>query len=236
MKLATALFAFSILLAATLACSIADQFTSPTDTPAPAPPVTKISACAPVKTAADEGDILYNAQVAEHAQAQIRIQILTPKAIQTVEFIKPDRFFWHSEAGGVWDEAMSIGGTAYARGSAEPTWKQVPVLNPMAAIMMQPFIDPPKKNSGADLLAQLTKSGIANPKIEGRLVGYDPVAFFGSCVYELTFKSGDTVVYSQKTWIDPATGVRNKFEAKDETRTVIETRLFDYDGIKIEAP
>lgn len=224
----------ALLIAASLACSLADQFPTPANTPAPQVP-TKNASCVPVKSAADESDILYNAQVAEHAQSQIRIQILTPKLIQTVEFIKPDRFFWHSEAGGVWDEAITIGGTSYARSSTQG-WKEVPILDMTAAVMMQKFIDPPKRISAAELQAGLAKSGLTGIKAEARLVGYDPVAFFGSCVYELILKSGDTVIYSQKTWIDPATGVRNKFEAMDETSTVIETRLFEYEGIKIEAP
>lgn len=129
---------------------------------------------------------------------------------------------------------MSIGGSSYARSSTQ-AWAGVPLLDPSAAIMMQSFINPPTKLSEADLTTQLAGQGVTGVKFEGRLVGLVP-DFFGTCLYEITVKSGDTIIYSQKTWIGPNDNLRYKFEAKDETRTVTETRLFNYEPVNLTAP
>jgi len=220
---------------ASLACSQTDIFKPPsTSAPPVQGPSTAQAACKPASTATEEADILFNAQVAEHKQSGISITVLYQNSTQLIEFVNPNRFHWRTESGGVWEEVIHIAGTTYVSSSTQG-WVAVPVLDPTYAALMQGFIDPPVKGSAAEMEALLTQAGYTDIKLEGRLVGFVP-DFFGTCVYELTFKSGDTVIYSQKTWIGPNDGLRYKFEAKDETRTVTEARLFDYDNITINAP
>jgi hypothetical protein len=227
----------TLLGLAGLACSLAGVLATPAPTGAPLPSAgaTEMTCNRPA-SAVEVGDILSAALVTERSQPGISITIMTPKTTQWVEFVKPDSFRWKNQAGDVWDESISVGGTAFARSSVQG-WTKVPLLDPTAAILMQAFTDPsPKKMSAADFVALFTKAGYTDVKVEGRLVGGLDPAFFGSCIYELIVKSGDRVIYSQKTWIGAADGLRYKFEAMDETGSVMETRLFDYENIKIEVP
>jgi hypothetical protein len=223
-----------ILLAiATTACSLADMINTPSTS---APPVqevpTSLPSCKPATTASAVGDILYNAEVTLREQPSISITMLHPTYSQWVDFVKPDKFHWKVQNGDLWEEAITVGGSSYARSSTQ-AWASTPLLTPSAATAMKELSDPPVKLSGAALIGLL--GNIANPKIEARLVGLVP-DFFGTCVYAITVKSGDRIMYSQKTWIGPNDNLPYKFEASDETLTVTETRLFNYDPVNITAP
>ncbi len=218
-----------------LACDLGDILSSPAT---PAQPVQNppavVPSCRPATTASQVGDLLFEAETNEHDQPQISIILLFPNSSQVVELIRPDQFRWRTEAGGYWEEVISVGGTVYVSSSSQ-AWQTAPFMDPAVAAIMQGLINPPVKLSEATLRSQLEQSGVTDVKFEGHLVGL-VADFSASCLYDITVKSGDRIIYSQQTWIDPGPWLRLKFEAKDETRQVIETRLFDYEGVTIVAP
>jgi hypothetical protein len=215
------------------ACSLTDMVNSvPTSAPTMQEIPTALPSCKPAATASEVGDILFNAEVTLRAQPSIGITMIHPTYTQWVEFVKPDKFHWKVEAGTEWEEAITVGGKSYARSSTQ-AWASTPLLTPSAATAMKELSDPPVKLSVAFLSSLIGNS--PDVKIEARLVGLVP-DFFGTCVYAITVKSGDRIMYAQKTWIGPNDNLPYKFEASDETITVTETRLFDYDPINLTAP
>jgi hypothetical protein len=227
---------FTLLLAllalAMLACGLGDILTTPPP-PAQSGP-TAVPTCKPAANAQQVADILYAAQVAEHKQPGISITLLYSNSIQWIEFVKPDRFRWRTEAGGTWEEVRSIGGTVYVSSNAQPSWTVAPLLDPAIAAIMQGFINEPVQQSETEIRNQLALGGVTSVSFSGWFMSQVP-DFFGSCLYALRVMSGGSPVYTQKTWIGLADGLRYKFEAMDGTGNVTETRLWDYD-VKIEAP
>jgi hypothetical protein len=225
----------ALLALAGLACGLGDIFSSPsTSAPPVQGPPTTVPSCKPATTAQEEADILFQAQVNEHAQPGISITILYQNSTQLIEFVKPDSFHWRTESGGVWEEVISVGGTVHVRSSATG-WAVAPLLDPTVAALMQGFINPPVQQTETEMRNQLAQAGLTNLKFTGWLVGYVP-DFFGTCVYALTIMSGGSPVYTQKTWIGPSDGLRYKFEARDGSGNVTEVRLWDYENITISAP
>lgn len=193
-------------------------------------------------TAAPPGDcgvMLYDATVAEHQQLMRGIIITTPQtsSSQGVYFIAPDRFKWHVETPEAWEEMVSIRGAVYARSSVQD-WQPADLLNPLAAAAMQQFVEPPAARPGTadDLLQLLAAAGVADPGLEANVTGpeteegYQPL-----WVCELTFKSGDTVIARERTWIGAVDRLRHNFE-HEEGGGVTEMRSFLYSDFLIEGP
>lgn len=225
----------SLLALPALACGLGDIFSTPPTPGQPAPQSpTVVSSCKPVTTAQEEADILFQAQQNEHNQPAISVTILYQNSSQLIEFVKPDRFRWHTESGGVWEEVISISGTAYVGSSSQP-FAIAPFMDPTVAAIMKGFTDPPVQQSETEMRNQLAQAGLTNIKFNAWLIGYVP-DFFGSCVYALTVMSGGSPIYTQKTWIGPTDGLRYKFEARDGSGNVTEVRLWDYDPVTIDPP
>jgi len=214
-------------------CSLLDAVNSAPSAPLPTANPTEVT-CLPATTSAQVGEILFNAQVSEHQQPAIRITMALQNSMQWIDFIRPDRFHWKNQAGEIWEEVISVGGSSYARSSTQG-WQPTPLLDPAAALLMQAFTNPPKRLSEVTIAAQLTAAGVKDVKFEGRSAGLSQ-DFSGSCIYELFVKSGDRILNTEKTWIGANDGLRYKVEIMDETNTVTEVRLFTYDPFSIDTP
>jgi hypothetical protein len=222
-----------LLTVAGQSCSLLDAVNSAPSAPLPTANPTEVT-CLPATTSSQVGEILYNAQLREHQQPAIRITLVLLHSIQWIDFVKPDRFHWKNQAGETWEEVISVGGSSYARSSSQG-WQPTPLLDPDAALLLQAFTNPPKKLSEATIAAQLTAAGVSDVKFEGRSAGLTQ-DFSGTCVYELFVKSGDRIMYSEKTWIGANDGLRYKVEITDQTGQVIEARQFSYEFFNIDAP
>lgn len=187
----------------------------------------------------DCGVLIYDATVAEHQQPMRGIIITTPPTGTSsgVYFIAPDRFKWHVETPDAWEEMVSIEGAVYARSSVQD-WQPADLLNPLAAAAMQQFIDPPAAGPGSaeDLLRILAAAGVADPGLEANVTGPETEEGFQPLwVCELIFKSGDTAIAHERTWIGTEDGLRHNFE-HEEGGVVTEMRTFLYSDFLIEGP
>lgn len=216
-----------------LACGLGDIFSTPPPPPIQSGP-SAVPTCKPAANAQQVADILYAAQLAEHKQPEISIIISYSSSAQLIEFVKPDRFHWRTSAGNTWEEVISIGGTVYVSSDAQPSWAVAPLLDPAIAGIMQGFINEPVQLSETDIRNQLALGGVTSVTFNGWYMGSVP-EFDGSCLYALRVMSGGSPIYTQKTWIGPADGLRYKVEVMDGTGNVTEIRLWDYE-VKIEAP
>jgi len=182
--------------------------------------------------------MLHGAVVAEHQQSMQMIITSLPHSAtgQTAAFIAPDRFLWHVETPAGWEEVVSIAGVVSSRSSVQD-WTQVDLLSPLAAAAMKQFIDPPAPQGTAEeLLNLVAAAGVADPGLESHMTGptteegYQPL-----WLCELTFKSGESVIARERTWVGAADGLRHNFE-HEEGGGVTEMRSFLYSDFIIEGP